>query len=162
MKCNEYKEDRILRIYGELKGERKKNFEEHLSSCSYCKKYIEDFQSTLSLYTQLPNEEPSEKTVKRILKRAERMRRPVPYRERSVVTRRVRWAIPAFAGAVALFLLLILPRFDRNTWEDNFEENIWNINHELSLLTEHETLNYGIDTRIQEIESEFSLLSDEW
>jgi predicted anti-sigma-YlaC factor YlaD len=162
MKCDRYKEDRILYIYGELKGRRKKSFKEHLSSCPYCKKYIEDFQSALSLYSRLPNKEPTEKTVRRILKRAKRVHIVAPCRERSVVTRRVRWAIPAFAGAVALFLLLILPHSDRNTWEDNFEETVWHINQEVSLLIEYETLNYSIDTRIQEIKSELSVWSDEW
>ncbi|OYD16360.1 hypothetical protein CH333_03605 [candidate division WOR-3 bacterium JGI_Cruoil_03_44_89] len=162
MKCDEYKEDRILYVYGELRGERKRRFEEHLSSCPHCKKYIEDFRATLSLYEQLPNDEPSEKTVRRILKTSKRMHKPAPRRERSVFTWRLRWAIPALVGAVALFLVFLLPRSGGNRWEDNFEEVMDSMNQELCLLTEHENLNYYIDTQIEEIESELSELSEGW
>ena len=162
MKCNEYREDRILYVYGELKGRRKKRFKEHLSSCRHCKKYIADFQSTLSLYMQLPNKEPSPKITRRILKRAKKVYAPVSYRPRSIINWRVKWAIPALASAVALFLVWILPHFNGDKWEDNFEDTVWRISEELSFLAEAKTLNYDIDTLIQQIESELSALGEGW
>lgn len=108
--------------------------------CPYCEKYIEDFQSILSLYTQLPDKEPSQKITARILRRAKKMHIPAPYRRRSIVIRRVRWAIPVLAGAVAFFLFMILPHLGKTAWENSFD----------------------IDTRIQEIESELAMMSEEW
>lgn len=164
MRCNEYKENRILYVYGELKGKRKKEFKEHLSSCYYCKRYIAEFQSTLSLYRQLPDEEPSPEIARRILKRAKKRYASVSYRPRPrrVVNWRMRWAIPALASAVALFLLWILPRSGGSRWENNFEESVWRISEEISFLADAKTLNYDIDTQIQEIESELSVLGEGW
>ena len=162
MKCKEYEEDRVLYAYGELRGKKKRMFEEHLYSCPYCKKYLKEFKGIISIYDDIPRKEPSERTVKRILKRAGRIRKPTPVRKRIFIRWRVRWAVPAFACAVGVLLLLILPRIRKDELQYTFEDSIWNINQQICLMTNNVILDDDIDSRIQGIVSELSFLECEW
>lgn len=161
MKCKKYEEYRVLYACDELKGKEKKVFEEHLNTCPHCQKYIEEFKKVLYLYEELPKREPSSRIVNRILKRVGSVKKPVTARERIFITRPVKWGIPVFAGAVVVLLLLLLPRMGTEGTA-TIEDRIWTMNNELVLMTETADFNGEIDTRIEELESELTMLESEW
>ncbi len=148
MKCDKYNENCILYIYDELKGKERKEFKEHLLSCPFCKKYIDNFKTVVSLYDRLPQREPSFWVTERILKRVERRYKRFTFRWH------LRWAMPTLAGAVAILLILILPFQRAYLWDNNFEETIRVMEEEIFLLTEYKEDIHNIDTRIYRIENE--------
>ncbi len=116
----------------------------------------------LSLYHTLPKKGPSERTVRRILKRAGRFYRPASERRRILINRRVGWSIPVFAGAVALLLLFILPRIRTRDIAYDFEGKVWSMSQEIILMTESVSLDSDIDSRIDGLVSELSFIEEEW
>jgi len=138
MSCPEFQQNGICFFFGELSPQHRSAFERHLNQCSVCQEELHFMKETWDKAQAIPQEAPSQAIRDEILRQS-RLRKET----RSTLLHKIRTAMilrpahpapvwgAAFAGAIALVILLIVRPFDSVeengngveqllAWEDDF------------------------------------------
>jgi len=63
MFCNQFENEGVLYLYGELNADEKKKFEAHILNCSKCSLAVRQFNETRGIYREFETEAPSRGTL---------------------------------------------------------------------------------------------------